>query len=399
MIAELDFQCSRLEIVLCVVFLAVLSLLLQCLYLLHMAQVCLEAASAAAAAAAFSVVSMTALRTPRLVRIGTDFSGFDTALIALRRLPHIPLQLAFCSDSDQHCKKLLLNFHEPVKFYDDASSRKQQDELPVDVYIATPPCQPWSSQGKRKGLKDPRGQLLKVPLVYISRHRPRLCMVENVKGLCAKKNRGVLKGIKQTLQKLKYRVFMGVLNASDFQVPQNRQRLFIIAIRQDSYRRTFRWPKKKGKRSLSSVLDPPRLTDQPGRLPQKKRGRDLAKEAYKKVFSTGVDPRKTPVAIDVGCSKAFATYGVDISRTLCYGRAKTGGFWLSNKGRKMTTEEMMKVSGLNPDEELLGWEKFVSKASFQGMLGNCVPVPLVGSVLQNAMHAAGLISHTVEFPA
>ena len=101
------------------------------------------------------------------------------------------------------------------------------------------------AQGKRKGLKDPRGQLLKVPLVYISRHRPRLCLVENVKGLCAKKNRGVLKGIKQTLQKLNYRVLMGIMNASDFRVPQNRKRLFIIAIRQDSYRRTFRWPKKR----------------------------------------------------------------------------------------------------------------------------------------------------------
>ena len=77
------------------------------------------------------------------------------------------------------------------------------------------------------------------------------------------------------------------------------------------------------------------------------------------------------------------------------------GWWLlaQQHGPKMTTEEMMKVSGLKPDEELLSWEKLVSKASFQGMLGNCVPVPLVGSVLQNTMHAAGLISHTVDFPA
>ena len=157
--------------------------------------------------------------------------------------------------------------------------------------------------------------------------------------------------------------------------------------------------KKKGKRTLSSVLDPLKHSDQPGRLPKKKRARSLAVNAFHKVYARGVDPRKVPVAVDVGCSKAYATFGVDISRTLSCGRAKTGGFWLSNRGRKMTTEEMMKVSGLKPEQEMVGWNQLVSRAQFQGMLGNCVPVPLVGSVLQNAMFAAGLISHTVAFPA
>ena len=63
----------------------------------------------------------------------------------------------------------------------------------------------------------------------------------------------------------------------------------------------------------------------------------------------------------------------------------------------MTTDEMLKVSGFQ-SSEMPDWQQHVSKIRFQGMLGNCVPIPLVGSVLQNALYAAGLISELVPFP-
>ena len=156
---------------------------------------------------------MTALRTPRVIKVGTDFSGLDTAVLALQRLSHLPVQLCFCSDTDKHCKKLLLHFHQPKNFYDNAEGRKKEEEVPVDLYIATPPCQPWSSQGKQLGLQDPRGQLIKVPIRYVQRHRPRLFIMENVKGMCSKKHRPVLRGVRSALQTLGYHVFVGVLNA------------------------------------------------------------------------------------------------------------------------------------------------------------------------------------------
>ena len=79
---------------------------------------------------------MTALRTPRVIKVGTDFSGLDTAVLALQRLSHLPVQLCFCSDTDKHCKKLLLHFHQPKNFYDNAEGRKKEEEVPVDLYIA-----------------------------------------------------------------------------------------------------------------------------------------------------------------------------------------------------------------------------------------------------------------------
>eukprot|EP00438_Fugacium_kawagutii_P035754 Skav229348 [mRNA] locus=scaffold2596:472491:473528:+ [translate_table: standard] len=344
-------------------------------------------------------MSVSTLRTPRLIRVGTDFSGLDTALLALGRLPHIPVEVSFCCDNDKNCQKLAVKYHQPKKFFTSADNRARDEEVAVDAYIATPPCQPWSAQGKRKGLEDPRGQLLKVPLVFVKRHRPRLLLLENVTGLCHKQHRPVLKGIRSCLKKLDYTVFTGVLNSCDYKIAQQRRRLFLVAIRRDSYRRRFVWPKKLGKRTLTSVLDPVKPSDQPGRIPKNKRARALFVKACKKTFAEGIDPRKVPVAIDIGCTDKYQTFGVDIARTLCQGRAKSGGFWISSRGRKMSTNEMMRVSGLDPDKDLLGWEKLVSKSQFQGMLGNCVPVSLVGSVLQSALYSAGLISHMVPFPA
>ena len=125
---------------------------------------------------------------------------------------------------------------------------------------------------------------------------------------------------------------------------------------------------------MSDVLDAPGPTDMAGRLPKNARAKALTVDAFKKVHKRGIDPRRVPVAIDIGCTRAYSTFGVDVSRTLCQSRAKTGGFWISTRGRKMSTNEILKVSGFKSDE-LQGWQEHVSKAQLQGMLGNCVPVP------------------------
>ena len=160
---------------------------------------------------------------------------------------------------------------------------------------------------------------------------------------------------------------------------------------------TFQVAQKLGKRTLSEDLDPIQAADRPGRLPKNKRAKALTLAAFRKVYKEGIDPRKVPVAIDIGCSQKYATFGIDVSRTLSQARAKTGGFWISSRGRTMTTNEMLKVSGFQ-SSEMRDWQQHVSKIQLQGMLGNCVPIPLVGSVLQNALYAAGLISKLVPFP-
>ena len=133
---------------------------------------------------------MAALRTPRRVLFASDFSGLDSAWLALQRLK-VPAKLQFCSDNNPNCKALLNALHCPCKFFDDVTDRQPEEELESDVFVFTPPCQPYSSLGKKKGAGDKKSDAMKSSFQYIKRRRPRLVVFENVRGLTFKKFRPV----------------------------------------------------------------------------------------------------------------------------------------------------------------------------------------------------------------
>lgn len=339
-----------------------------------------------------------ALRVPRLLQVGTDFSGLDTAWVALQRLS-LPSKLMFCSDKHPACKRFLQAKHKPVKFFDDVEARQPEQEVYCDIYVTTPPCQSFSTAGKQKGVGDKRGTLVRQSVHYIKRRKPRLVVLENVKGLTQKKFRPVLTGLKVALQNLNYRVFMKILDAKDFKVPQRRRRLFLVAIRKDSLKRKFTWPQPTGTCTLESVLDAWKPADCAGRLPMGQRAKALAKKAFAKIHAKGVNPLKTACAVDIGCSEKFLSHGIDIAPTLLRSRAGSGGFWLSSRGRKMTLTELAKISGFRP-AELQGYTAAgVSHCQLAQMFGNSVPVPLMGAVLTSGMLAAGLVTSPPAFPA
>ena len=320
----------------------------------------------------------------------------DSAWLALKRL-NVPAQLQFCCDTDKKCKALLQGLHKPRRFFEDVSSRTPEQDLPVHVFVMTPPCQAYSSNGKRQGIKDARGRVMKCSFSYIKRRRPRVVLFENVTGILHKKHKPVLLGMHKALKELGYKMWLKTLDSSQFKVPQIRRRVFIVAILKTSLRRKFCWPKGQGVKTLSSALDPWQASDKPGRLPVNPNAARMAKIAYRRVWEKGTDPRKTVVAVDVGCTERFLTYGVDMCRTLCRGRAGSGGFWLSTRGRTLTLTEMLKVNGTDASE-MKNWEDFVSETDLRKMLGNSVPVPMIGEVLQEAMWAAGLLSKKEKFP-
>ena len=221
-------------------------------------------------------------RTPRKLLFGSDFSGLDSAWIALQRLK-VPAQLQFCSDIDPDCKNLLLTLHKPARFHDNVATRSPDDEAACDCYVFTPPCQSFSVQGKRRGLKDPRAAAMKGSFQYIKRKHPRVVLFENVKGITHKAFRPVLNGMRAALKKLGYVVWMKVLDSSNFRVAQVRRRLFVVGILRTSYRRRFKWPAGQGKKRLACVLDPLSPTDKAGRLPKGARPAKLARIAYQEL--------------------------------------------------------------------------------------------------------------------
>ncbi|MEX1097748.1 MAG: DNA (cytosine-5-)-methyltransferase [Planctomycetales bacterium] len=113
------------------------------------------------------------------------------------------------------------------------------DEVPPhDLLTAGFPCQPFSSAGKKRGVRDPRGSLFEAIVHVLRALRPRWFVLENVKRLLSMERGDHFATILAALAELDYRIEWRLLNAVDFGLPQNRQRVFLVGTRVDLVGRT-----------------------------------------------------------------------------------------------------------------------------------------------------------------
>lgn len=140
-----------------------------------------------------------------------------------------------------------------------------EDEIPDgDILTAGFPCQPFSNAGSRKGVHDSRGMLYKECLRIIERKMPKVIVFENVKGLLSTKyidGRNLSDVIVEDLAEMNgigYNVVYQLVNAADYGVPQNRQRVLFVGVRKD-LNKTFVFPEKQSKEKLTlrHILDIP----------------------------------------------------------------------------------------------------------------------------------------------
>lgn len=167
-------------------------------------------------------------------------------------------QCVFASEWDEHARKSYEAnysniaphlFTDGYKFFRGDITQVAPEDIPdFDVCCAGFPCQPFSIAGKRKGFEDTRGTLF-FNIVNIVKYKiengnpPKVLFLENVKGLKNHDKGQTLKVILATLDELGYNYSFDVLNAKFFGVPQNRERLFIIAWRKElSNIETFQFP-------------------------------------------------------------------------------------------------------------------------------------------------------------
>lgn len=121
-----------------------------------------------------------------------------------------------------------------------------------DLIIAGPPCQAFSILGDRKALKDPRGKLTPKYFELVVGLQPKAFLFENVPGLLNVNSGKVFKKLWAYIEETtKYTLFKKVLKATDYGVPQMRERLFIIGFRPDIDASTFEFPQKA---SVSSKI-------------------------------------------------------------------------------------------------------------------------------------------------
>jgi DNA (cytosine-5)-methyltransferase 1 len=117
----------------------------------------------------------------------------------------------------------------------------ENSDVPIaDVFVGGFPCQAFSIAGYRKGFEDDRGNLFFEILKFIKTHTPRIVFLENVKNLVSHDNGNTYRVIKEALETYGYKVKKAVLNAKEYgNVPQNRERIYIIAFLNHNDYRNF----------------------------------------------------------------------------------------------------------------------------------------------------------------
>lgn len=112
----------------------------------------------------------------------------------------------------------------------------------IDGLIGGPPCQSWSEAGSLKGIEDARGQLFYEYIRVLKELSPKFFVAENVSGMLAARHAEAVKTFIKMFDDCGYNVFMQVLNAHDYDVPEDRFRVFYVGFRKDLEIRHFDFP-------------------------------------------------------------------------------------------------------------------------------------------------------------
>ena len=126
----------------------------------------------------------------------------------------------------------------------DITEIHEKDVPNHDILLAGFPCQPFSHAGLKRGFDDIRGTLFFDIVRIIKEKKPKMVLLENVKGFASHDKGNTFKVVCSTLEKLGYEVHSKVLNAREFGVPQNRERIYIVGIdRKRTLQAPFSFPK------------------------------------------------------------------------------------------------------------------------------------------------------------
>lgn len=173
--------------------------------------------------------------------IGGIRLGFEQAFID-------DIETVFVSEWDKNAQRTYTeNFHDNFSIAGDITKIDAQDIPDFDICLAGFPCQAFSLAGARKGFEDDykgmcRGTLFLDVARICEYRRPKVIFCENVKGLVIHDKGRTFKVITRTFEKLGYKVYYKVLNSKDFGVPQNRERIYIVAFRNDILSDSFEFP-------------------------------------------------------------------------------------------------------------------------------------------------------------
>jgi len=310
--------------------------------------------------------------------------------MALKNLG-VAIDHLFACDVNRHAKTTIMENFPPRVFYDDLTVRDNATARKADIYIAGFPCQPFSTAGLQQGFNDKkgRGTIFFHVRDYIEHAQPKIFVLENVSGLMKLDGGRYYQEIMESLNELgTYNVQAKILDTKEHGVPQSRRRVYFVGIKKSCDRGTFEYPEPVPKPSIERFLQRRRGKVDKTMLPPVSQGtaRANVKRALKELEANGLDPLNKPWIIDCDSSGPRMKYTLEVSPCLTCSRA--GGHWITNRGRRMTKTEMMRLQAMHTPAD--GFKVAVSEPQLGKQIGNAMSVNVLERLFARLLPAAGL---------
>lgn len=298
----------------------------------------------------------------------------------------IPLQelggkCIFSSEFNSHAQKVYeLNYGE--KPFGDITKIDVNTIPTHDVLTGGFPCQPFSISGKMKGFDDIRGTLIYNVFKIIEAKNPQVVFLENVKHLVHHDKGKTLETILQGFDQLGYKISYKVLNASDFGVAQNRERLIIVGHKEKTF--DFSKVQEHPRKYIKDIIDPPttqfEYLNEPYTILEDYREQEsgliFAGYRNKNIRKAGVRPgtehlsrvHKQPNRI----------YHIDGVHPALPSQETSGRFWIYDGEcvRKLTINECYRLMGF-PDNFI----RDESLSEQYRQIGNSVCIPMIKEIM------------------
>lgn len=287
------------------------------------------------------------------------FSGIGGFRVALE---NVGGTCVFSSDIDKWANETyFLNFSELPK---GDITKINISEIPEhDILCGGFPCQPFSIAGRRLGFLDTRGTLFFEIEKILKAKRPQAFILENVKGLVNHDKGNTFRVIKNSLRNLGYNIFYKVLNAKDYGLPQNRERIFIVGFKKKV---SFSFPAPMPlNKTILDILEKNVTGYEISKIASKHLERYCNNRQINKVFPaivTELRPSRCLIRDD----------GIAPTLTAKMGTGGNNIPIILQEKRKLTTRECLRLMGFPENFKI---KNHVMQSYKQ--IGNSVPVPVV----------------------
>ena len=277
------------------------------------------------------------------------------------------------------------------------------EDIPdCDIITAGFPCQPFSNAGNRRGVYDERGELYLECLRIIESKNPKAVLFENVKGLLSSKHQSgkkLIEVIKEDLENIGYNVNYKVVNASDYGVPQNRERMILVALRND-LGKEFQFPsvqKDKSRLTLRNILTIPDDVPNQKYWPYSPQAQQMIEQipqggSWKNIPYENLSPRFKRIRDDMKRYHApnfYRRFSLDeINGTItASAQPENCGITHPTENRRYTIREIARIQTF-PDDFLFIDETTRDIVAMYKVIGNAVPVRLAEVIAKAIMQQA-----------